>query len=159
MRLRDSVPDDAAAIARVQVRSSRQGFAGIFPAEALARLDPKPRVALWRERHAIVAEEDGAIVGLVHVGPSDESPSGRCTASSCCRGRCGTGVGQALMERALEQLRAAGFDEATLWVHADNPRARRFYEAGGWVFDGAEKDVESFDGILAKEVRYRITLR
>ena len=64
-----------------------------------------------------------------------------------------------MMERSLVQLRAAGFDEATLWVHADNPRARRFYEAGGWVFDGAEKDVESFDGILAKEVRYRITLR
>jgi hypothetical protein len=51
-----------------------------------------------------------------------------------------------------------GFAEATLWVHEDNPRARRFYEAGGWRLDGAEKELEQFD-IRVTEVRYRISLR
>lgn len=61
------------------------------------------------------------------------------------------------MARALEQLRTAGFGEAILWVHADNVRARRFYEFGGWRVDDVEKDVESF-GIPVTEVRYRIRL-
>ena len=158
MRVRNAVPDDAAAIARVQVRSAQGGFAGIFPAEALATLDPEPRVALWRERLPLVAEEEGEIVGFAHVGPSDEEPVGEVFRIFVLPERWGAGVGRALMETALEELRAEGFAEATLWVHADNPRARRFYEAGGWRLDGAEKDVESF-GMPVKEVRYRIALR
>ena len=75
-RIRKSVPDDAEAITHVQIRSSQDGFAGIFPADALATLDPKPRVALWRERLPLVAEEGGEIVGFAHVGPSDEEPVG-----------------------------------------------------------------------------------
>lgn len=58
---------------------------------------------------------------------------------------------------ALEELRAARFDEALLWVHADNRRARRFYEAAGWRTDGAERDEEAF-GHIAKELRHRIPL-
>jgi GNAT superfamily N-acetyltransferase len=158
MRVRDAVPDDAEAIARVQVRSAQDGFAGIFTAEALASLDPGPRVALWRERLPLVAEEEGEIVGFAHVGPSDEEPVGEVYRLFVLPERWGTGVGRALMERALEQLRAAGFAEATLWVHQDNPRARRFYEAGGWRLDGAEKELEQFD-IRVTEVRYRISLR
>ena len=72
--------------------------------------------------------------------------------------RWGEGVGQALMARALEQLRADGFPEALLWVHVDNPRARRFYEAGGWRLDGAAKEQEPF-GRPVKMVLYRISLR
>ena len=42
------------------------------------------------------------------------------------------------MERALVQLRAAGFHEALLWVHEDNPRARRFYERW-WLAAGRSR--------------------
>jgi GNAT superfamily N-acetyltransferase len=105
-----------------------------------------------------VAEEEGEIVGFAHIGPSDEGPVGEVYRIFVLPERWGTGVGRALVERALEQLRAAGFAETTLWVHEDNPRARRFHEAGGWRLDGAEKEVESF-GIRVNEVRYRIGLR
>ena len=158
MRVRNAVPDDAEAIARVQVRSAQRGFAGIFSAEALATLDPEPRVALWRERLPLVAEEEGEIVGFAHVGPSDEEPVGEVYRLFVLPERWGTGIGRALIERALDQLRAVGFSEATLWVHADNPRARRFYEAGGWRLDGSEKELEQFD-IRVTEVRYRISLQ
>jgi RimJ/RimL family protein N-acetyltransferase len=61
------------------------------------------------------------------------------------------------MARALEQLREKDFSQAILWVHADNGRARRFYEAAGWRPDGAERDEEAF-GEVVKELRYRIEL-
>jgi hypothetical protein len=35
-----------------------------------------------------------------------------------------------------------------------NRRARRFYEAAGWVADGAERTAEVF-GVVVAEVRYR----
>ncbi len=43
----------------------------------------------------------------------------------------GTGAGQALLDRAHEEL-ARDHDEAVLTVLTANARARRFYERNGW---------------------------
>jgi hypothetical protein len=43
------------------------------------------------------------------------------------------------MERAVEELRAAGFAGATLWVLQSNARARRFYGVAGWQTDGGRR--------------------
>lgn len=156
--VRPSTPEDAEAIAFVQVRSFQAGLAGLRPAEALAALDPAPRVPLWRERDALVAVDDAErVMGVVEVGPSDEEQVGEVYRFFVHPERWGRGVGQALMRSALEQFRAAGFAEALLWVEADNRRARRFYEAGGWRSDGEEKDQESSGGVV-KLVCYRMTL-
>ncbi len=61
------------------------------------------------------------------------------------------------MERAVDELSAMGFTEATLWVMDTNVRARRFYEIAGWSTDGGEKD-ELFRGAPIHEVRYRRSL-
>jgi hypothetical protein len=45
-----------------------------------------------------------------------------------------------------------------LWVLEDNPRARRFYEAGGWSTDGTIRPIEIF-GIDVPEIRYTKTLQ
>ncbi|WP_430787700.1 hypothetical protein [Actinoplanes sp. G11-F43] len=45
---------------------------------------------------------------------------------------------------------------AILWVLESNARARRFYEAAGWVPDGAVK-VDSSRGFPMREVRCRRT--
>ena len=155
--IRPSVPDDAEAIAAVQVSSFQVGLADVHSAEALATLDPAPRIPLWRERDTLVAEDEQGIVGVAEVGPSDEERVGEIYRFFVAPERWGEGVGQALMARALEQLRASGL-EALLWVHADNRRARRFYEAGGWRLDGAEKEQEPF-GRPVKMVLYRILLQ
>ena len=68
-----------------------------------------------------------------------------------------TGAGRALMEHAEAEL-IASYDEATLWVLDDNPRARRFYELAGWETDGERKAEERW-GVRAPEVRYRKRLR
>jgi ribosomal protein S18 acetylase RimI-like enzyme len=156
-RLRASTPQDAEAIALVQVRSALVGFAGFRPPGALAELDPVDRVPLWRERLPLVAETDDGIVGLAHFGPNDDEPVGEIHRFFVAPECWGHGVGRALMQRALKELAADGFAEAVLWVHADNGRARRFYEAAGWRPDGAERDEEAFDQTV-KEVRHRISL-
>jgi GNAT superfamily N-acetyltransferase len=63
------------------------------------------------------------------------------------------GVGSALMERALEELREMGFAEATVWSFADNARANGFYERHGFRRDGTDRREEVWANIL--EVRYR----
>jgi ribosomal protein S18 acetylase RimI-like enzyme len=156
-RLRQSIPADAEAIALVQIRSALAGFADFRPAGITVELDPADRVPLWRERLPLVAEIDDGIVGLAHFGPNADEPVGEIYRFFVAPECWGKGVGQALMQHALEELLAARFDEALLWVHADNQRARGFYEAAGWRADGAERDEEAF-GHVAKELRHRIPL-
>jgi GNAT superfamily N-acetyltransferase len=155
--IRPSVPGDAEAIAAVQVSSFRVGLAGVHSAEALATIDPAPRIPLWRERDALVAEDEHGIVGVVEAGLSDEERVGEIYRFFVDPEHWGKGAGQALMACAQEQFRASGLPEALVWVHAENRRARRFYEAGGWRLDGAEKEQQPF-GRPVKMVLYRILL-
>jgi ribosomal protein S18 acetylase RimI-like enzyme len=156
-RLRQSIPEDAEAIALVQIRSAVAGFADFRPPEFTVELDPADRVPLWRERLPLIAETDDGIVGFAHFGPSAEEPVGEIYRFFVAPECWNKGVGQALMARALEKL-AAQFDEALLWVHADNTRARRFYEAADWRADGVERDEEAF-GHVVKELRHRRATR
>ncbi|WP_052745475.1 GNAT family N-acetyltransferase [Allosalinactinospora lopnorensis] len=49
----------------------------------------------------------------------------------------GSGVADALMASALDDLRGAGHRRATLWTAEANHRPRAFYERHGWALDGA----------------------
>ena len=53
------------------------------------------------------------------------------------------GIGAALMDRCLDELRAEGFESAVLWVLHNNEAAQRFYEQQGWIRDSAIKLEES----------------
>jgi L-amino acid N-acyltransferase YncA len=66
----------------------------------------------------------------------------------------GTGVAEALMVRALREMAAQCFAEATLWVLSQNPRARRFYERLGWRLDGRTRTVD-LRGSVLEAIRYR----
>ena len=59
------------------------------------------------------------------------------------------------MAQALHALKQLGYAEATLWVLRGNRRARDFYEASGFVSDGAAKIDTNAAGISYDEVRYR----
>lgn len=161
MLVRDATPGDAEAIARVHVRAWQVGYAHVFPPEKLAGIDEAARARGWRDGlesgWKVLVPED--LSGFAGVGPSREAErEGELYAIYVAPEQWGTGRGRLLMEHALEELRAQGFAEATLWVLEDNPRARRFYEAAGWRLDGATKD-DTFLGIPVREVRYRISLR
>jgi GNAT superfamily N-acetyltransferase len=166
--VREARAGDAAAIAGVHVRTWQAAYADVFPSEALASIDLDRRTAYWAgelERAAlgaaiIVAEAEGSIVGFASVGAArgdDEHGLGELYAIYVLPESWGSGAGGALMERSLDALRAAAFEEAILWVLDRNPRARRFYEKWGWGDDGGRKR-DTFFGVAVTEVRYRTAL-
>jgi ribosomal protein S18 acetylase RimI-like enzyme len=70
-----------------------------------------------------------------------------------------TGVGLALWEAGVQQLKAQGFQRLTLWVLAGNERAIRFYRRAGCVEEaGSERTLER-GGVTLVEVRYQMPLR
>jgi ribosomal protein S18 acetylase RimI-like enzyme len=66
------------------------------------------------------------------------------------------GVGSALMDAALDDLRERGYAAAVVWSFADNDRANAFYERIGFTRDGGERSNEAWAHI--PEVRYRRSL-
>ena len=161
MLVRAAAPEDAEAIARVHVRAWQVAYADVFPPDRLAELDVAARARQWREgleaEWTALVTEDG--LGFASVGASrDVEGEGELYAIYVDPDSWGAGHGRALMEAALASLRDDGFEQATLWVLEDNPRARRFYERAGWRLDGAAKEDE-FLGTTVREVRYRTSLR
>ncbi|MGH2972377.1 MAG: GNAT family N-acetyltransferase [Gaiellaceae bacterium] len=163
MEVRRASVSDAADIAAVHVRTWQAAYAHVFGPERLAGMDVEARTAQWRRwlargDAAFVADDEGRIVGFVWVGPSREADAeGEVYAIYALQEAWGSGAGTALMRAGIEDMRAAGFCAASLWVLEDNPRARRFYEREGWELDGDRKEDE-FLGVSVAEVRYRVRL-
>lgn len=63
----------------------------------------------------------------------------------------GSGLGAAILRKALEDMAASGKHTVALWAFKENHRARRFYEKHGFTHDGTER-ISEFDGAL--EMRY-----
>jgi ribosomal protein S18 acetylase RimI-like enzyme len=170
--VRTAAHGDAGSIATVHVAAWQAAYrGGLLPDAYLDELQVSDRTAAWERTLAspapprsarLLAERHGEIVGFCVVGPErGDAPTG---ADRPARGELhvlnvhpdawGRGVGAALLAAGTEVLTAAGFDEAVLWVHPDNRRARRFYERAGWQPDDATR-TEVVWGVEVPEVRYR----
>jgi GNAT superfamily N-acetyltransferase len=149
--VRPAIVEDAAEIARVHVASWRAAYPGMVPDDVLAGLSVEARSQRWRETLGenkdprdvvLVADSAGAVLGFSYAAASvdDAAADPRNTAvlhAIYLDPRAwGRGVGTALLETTLQDLRGHGFTRATLWVIEANDRARRFYEARGWHPDG-----------------------
>jgi ribosomal protein S18 acetylase RimI-like enzyme len=165
VEIRRATVDDAAAAAGIHHRGWLWGYRGLIPDEVLAQLDLPEREARWREllsdrkREARewVAVRGGRVVGFVNAGPPldpfAEPGTGEVYAIYLEEDAAGLGIGRALLDAAVADLWARGFDLATLWVLETNDRARGFYEHMGWTTDGAAKTAD-LHGFTLHEVRY-----
>ena len=167
--MRDARPEDASGVADVHIRTWQEAYQHVFPAEGLAGLDEGrlQRERFWLDaieaavprRHILVVETPDGAVGFASVGATrDDDTLGELYAIYVLSEHWGRGVGAALMREALERLRRDDFDEAVLWVLADNPRARAFYERWAWFADGVARGGVHLE-TPTHEVRYRIALR
>jgi GNAT superfamily N-acetyltransferase len=108
----------------------------------------------------LVAEEDGRIVGLTACGESRDPDAGPAVGEIwtffVAAGLWRRGVGRALMEAALAELRRRGYAEVTVWSFAANERANGFYAARGFVPDGAKRTEETWADI--GQIRFRRAL-
>jgi GNAT superfamily N-acetyltransferase len=165
VEVRPARPEDAARLAEVYLASGRAAWAGHLREETLAAFTSPAQE--WVEAMAdpgfciLVGEIDGEIAGVATLLPTqdaDDRPEevarlGRLYTEPAAWGR---GLGHALMGAAMEELERRGYREATLWTGEWN-RARGFYEAHGWRWDGATRE-QTLAGEVWTEVRYRIAV-
>jgi GNAT superfamily N-acetyltransferase len=165
--LREAGPgEDLAAIGALHHRSRVAAYRGFLPLDALESFGAGPFGAWWTERwkweretHRLtLAERDGRPVGFAYVGPDgDEEGVAQLYAIHLEPDEQGKGVGRLLMLDALNALKAAGWPRVVLWVLAGNAHARRFYERGGWVPDGRERE-DAIGTIMTTQLRYVLEL-
>ncbi|MGY4542780.1 GNAT superfamily N-acetyltransferase [Arthrobacter sp. UYNi723] len=159
-RVRYARVEDAAEMARVNVRSWREAYRGVMADHVLDDPGlPAARDRFWtamlsderyRANRVAVAERDGEVIGIAMAGTAMAGPS---QAESqwgtqlfvlyVVAAEHGTGAGAALLDAVV-----GPDDSAALWVADPNPRAQAFYRKRGFVADGT---VNVEDGV--REIR------
>ena len=169
--VRRATTDDVDAIVTLHARSWQVAYRGLIPDAMIDRVTSQ-RAARTERIRAVVTDADdprrawvvvdrGAVVGFSIVGPSRDpdaaDDTGEVHTIYLDPDAFGMGIGRMLFSRVTQDLCDCGFRRATLWVLEGNARARRFYEAAGWAFDGTTRDDERPDGII-RNARYRRVL-
>lgn len=153
--IRLATADDVQALARVSRLAFAATYPGIVPDEVLAEwidhaaepwqkaFDEQVPDAPWRPW---VAERDGIIVGYATTSPGKDwwlpppEGAGEMTNLYLDPAAIGSGVGSALYDHAVADLRQRGFNPFVVWAFRDNERARRFYQGKGLAIDVPEHD-------------------
>ncbi|MGW9114620.1 N-acetyltransferase family protein [Microbacterium sp. NPDC055683] len=155
-QIRRAGPRDAEGLAFVHIRTWRIAYAGLLPAETLARLSLPARTRRWERilregaNPTWVAVEGGRIVGFASSGRGRdaEPPADReLYALYLDPDHHGSGIADDLIDAAV------GEAAASLWVLAGNERAIRFYGKHGFALDGSEKVEQAADGTPMHELR------
>ncbi len=144
---------------------SRQGaYAGLVPADALARVTPEQQAGVWRarlaslpEQHAgVVVEHEGETVGFA-LGQFVAESGAELNAIHVLPERQDTGAGQALMDVVVDAFREWGVADAHLHVIEGNERARAFYRRNGWHLCGPAGSHE-VGGAVVPILEYRLVI-
>jgi len=159
--IRAATPDDALAMADIYRRSWSAAYDGLLPAEAVqavnAGRDAGCRKMLAESspgRYFLGLKENTPIglLSLCRCRDKADSANGEVRAIYLLPEYWHCGYGRRLLKFAVEELHSRGFEHIMLWVLESNLRARRFYEANGFTFDGASK-IEMIGGPQT-ELRY-----
>ena len=139
--MREAVPADAGAIARVHRESWRTTYAGILPLEVIAEEAGRKSEAMWRRRLSADVPETATwlvhagseVVGFASCGPARhrlQALEAEIYALYVLQGHQRRGVGRALVGACARHFVRHGRFGFYLWVLKAN-RARLFYEALG----------------------------
>jgi ribosomal protein S18 acetylase RimI-like enzyme len=144
LTVRPARVEDAARMARVNVRCWQETYRGLVPDAVLDDPGfPVARQQFWtaaltderyRDNRVAVAERDGEPVGIAMSGPPLDAVAAwarQLYVLYVYAADHGTGAGSALLEAVLGPE-----ESAALWVADPNPRAQAFYRKHGFVADG-----------------------
>lgn len=160
--------DDAPAIAEVQLRTWRETYAGVVPAEALPT-DVEGAAAAWRasltkprdaRNRVLVALERNTVVGFAITSPAsdpdcDPVADAELSELNVDPAKRGQGHGSRLLQAAVDTMQADRFTRVVLWAIASDDVLRGFLGDAGWAPDQAhrELDLDGTGTVLVKQVR------
>jgi len=137
--IREAAPDDAAAIAHVQVSSWRTTYPGIVPDAYLAELNEDKFRQHWHQHLSagelllFVAEDARGVFGFITGGrlrEPIEDYDAELYAIYLLADRQARGAGRGLTRTLAASLKAAGFISMVVWALEQNP-AVGFYQRLG----------------------------
>lgn len=154
------------AMSLIHALGWRDTYAGYVPDDYMAREITDDRwVKFFREDyetgrcHGLLLYRDSTPVGCINYGPARNQEPG-------CEGwgeiisfythpsERGKGYGGLLMEEALQRLKASGSISAYVYVLQENEKARRFYAAHGFSWDGTHTDIPFPPDSICVDLRY-----
>jgi L-amino acid N-acyltransferase YncA len=166
LTIRRAVLEDCPAVASLHVRAWQWAYRGQLPEAALQSLSSseEQREVWWRElversgaERLFVALRGNELVGFISTAPSRETDADNWAELGAIyleEGVTRQGIGKALQEIALSELKQRRFSEVMMWVLKSNDRGRFFFEATGWQLDGQIKS-EPWKDVQLEQVRYR----
>lgn len=167
--VRLALPNEAKAIAEVQVAAWRHSFRGLLPNELLDQLEPDHFVEQWQQsllspgearNRVLVALAGRHLVGLAALTPSDDpdaDPGKDALVAEFCIHPDATrlGHGSRLLHAIVDTVRADRFTRVTYWVNAQDDATRAFFTEAGWAPDGAHREMGEDDTatVRIKQIR------
>jgi GNAT superfamily N-acetyltransferase len=160
--VRPALPGEGARLAEIYLSSGRAAWARHLSPVGLSGVtsttDEWERWISDPDLIVLVAERRGQLAALALLCRSTDPDSDPARVALLERlytepASWRRGLGRALLDTAMEELRERGFLEVTLWT-AEWNTSRGFYENLGWVRDGATRE-KTFAGSTFTEVRYR----
>lgn len=150
--IRPATVEDAIALGALHVRTWRAAYQGIVPDTVLNRMSETQRQAHFeqaiatQQEETYVLEKGSEIVGFLTLGAArdaDLAPhsTGEIWGIYISPNHWRQGLGSRLVSYAEQLLRDRAYDQAVLWVLAENQTARVFYEAWGFRPDGQTKQI------------------
>jgi GNAT superfamily N-acetyltransferase len=160
--VRPATPGEGVRLAEIYLSSGRAAWARhLSPVGLSGVTSPADEWERWisdPDLIVLVAERRGAAAALALLCRSSDPDSDPARVALLDRlytepASWRRGLGRALLDAAMAELRGRRFQEITLWT-AEWNASRGFYEAMGWKLDGATRE-KTFAGSTFTEVRYR----
>lgn len=156
MEIRVARQADAERIATVARRTWHAAYGEFLSADAIDATvdewyDPASlRSAVAREGDAFLVAVADEIVGFLQAGYRESVGNVVVTRLYALPDYWGEGVGSALLERAADRFRDAGYERVSAVVLADNEVGRAFYDAR--TFEEIDRQTTTFGGEEHDEV-------
>jgi ribosomal protein S18 acetylase RimI-like enzyme len=142
--MRPPAPKDAGAVKEVLIAAGVAAWGGFLGGQRI-----ETAVRATEQPADLVAVDGEGVLGFV----AWDAATGEVTRLYTHPRAWGRGAGGALLDRALEALRAAGCRQAWLNTEERNEAARRFYDRQGWRQEGPPR-VRDWHGARLCEPRY-----
>lgn len=148
-QIRRAVLGDEETLALIQTESWKAAFADILSPEELKRCtELEKAITMYRKilsagyGNGYILEVERKPHCIAYWAKTRENNMPGYAELICIHSlsdRWRKGYGSEMMERTLADIKEAGYNKVMLWVFVENERARKFYEAKGFVTYGKLK--------------------